>query len=603
MESQETNNPQAEISATDSASEANPAPQGANPNRNNLETNSNTAPDAQAQKERFSDRRKIGFLGKLGMSQTNDRIYNKIGEVLNWLNDISKGQNISTKEINNAWQDTKAAIDLIERLSKDIEELRKEVTKQDKIKRYLESEKHKLEECNREWLQWHKIYDRNIKSLTEQRDTLNRKQQSFEKTYIQQVKELKHQCQQLTQELKAIQQEKEALERKLADSERSRDRLLVETASLKRNTGTHYEGTSERPQHHVLTGEYKTLKEQHLDPLANSLFNFLATSNPELKKKRKETLNDIKAAISTSVLLHGQEIMRGQSTALGERTTETLKEMKELLCQRLELDDQTFPQQEQVSELLKKAVTLAQGKVQYPAPGNWQDEDFQQASTELRDRLYQVSELNITSLSQELETEVQKAIQKALRFLERAAFADPPACLNLDNEGDSFDSNYHEAAKGWDDEGTVIKTIYPVYLVNGEAKVKAVVLTKKSGSVSSDAGQSSTNTNRSYSTKSESEPVETETNSTDINEDEKEKRIRLEAKRESLINSVKSKWFENQDSSSKDLESVLTEKLSKIEQLDIIETLEKEIHKVRTSDEFKKKLDELLIAASSQQSS
>ncbi|MDL5052654.1 hypothetical protein QQ056_03640 [Oscillatoria laete-virens NRMC-F 0139] len=117
----------------------------------------------------------------------------------------------------------------------------------------------------------------------------------------------------------------------------------------------------------------------------------------------------------------------------------------------------------------------------------------------------------------------------------------------------------------------------------------------------SNALPSSTIIDTLSSTQSESKSVETEANSIDINEDEKEKKIRLEAKRESLINSTKNKWFNNPYFSYKDLESVLIEKLLKIEQLEIIEELEKEIHKAFNPNQFEKKLDELLAASSSQQ--
>ena len=77
---------------------------------------------------------------------------------------------------------------------------------------------------------------------------------------------------QLYEQVAQLKQEKESLQRKLQEQEEKRDKLLAETAYLKRNTGTHYEGTSDRPQHHLLIWEYKTLKEQYLDPLANSFF-------------------------------------------------------------------------------------------------------------------------------------------------------------------------------------------------------------------------------------------------------------------------------------------------------------------------------------------
>ncbi|MBC6420327.1 MAG: hypothetical protein GDA43_02570 [Hormoscilla sp. SP5CHS1] len=84
--------------------------------------------------------------------------------------------------------------------------------------------------------------------------------------YNQQLQELKDQCRQKDLEVETVKGQKESLEGELKEQEASKSKLLAEVARLKLNTGTHYDGTSERPQHHVLTGEYKTLKEQHLEP-------------------------------------------------------------------------------------------------------------------------------------------------------------------------------------------------------------------------------------------------------------------------------------------------------------------------------------------------
>jgi len=570
------------------------------PDGNNSPPNSEEDGNDKRETSEPSDKRNDQCLGnitenssdlttELGSSQSNLNSSKGFVEVYKLL--ITKYENLLSNALECYGQDEKEALELIE---SEKGKFRDELEKKDRINQRLESEKRKLEEDNR---RWHERYNSQRshfeRNILEKDNPIRSTGQSFETNSKRKFQDFQAKYDQIAQENATIKQQNENLEGKVAELEATRDKLLAETASLKRNTGTHYDGTSARPQHHVLTGEYKTLKEQHLDPLATSLFNFLATSNPDFKQQRKQKLNDIKAEISATVLIRGQAIMQGDSIASVKLPSGTLEEMQDLFCRKLEINNHSFSSP--TKELLKKEVSLALGKDQYPVLGKWQDEDFQHVSTELSAHLYQVLKLDITSLSQELETEVQKAIQKALRFLERAAFADPPACLNLDNEDDSFDSNYHEAAKGWDDEGTVIKAIYPVYLVNGEAKVKAVVLTKKSDSGSSDTWKTSN------STQSDSNSLKNKPNSTGINEDEKKKMIRLEAKRESLIHSVKSKWFETPYSPFKNQESVLTEKLSKIEQLDIIETLlEKEIHKVSTIPRFKKKLDELLTKASSQ---
>ncbi|MBC6476296.1 MAG: hypothetical protein GDA48_28640 [Hormoscilla sp. GM102CHS1] len=517
-------------------------------------------------------KKRIGIRGILGMSQTNEKIYNNLVEVYKYIIKIYNENRITYESVYYSCKYIKAALDLINRLSNDKEKLRDQLAE--------------LEQDNRELGSYYESLKQQNKNLVAERDGLLRTRQILEEKY----KELQAQYRQKAQEVETVKGQKESLEGELKEQEASKSKLLAEVARLKLNTGTHYDGTSERPQHHVLTGEYKTLKEQHLDPLATSLFTFMATLDPELKKQRKQKVNDIKAAISATVLIEGQAIMRGESTGSVDIPSEMLEEMQSLLCQKLQLNNQEFPPE--AIEFLKKAVNRAQGKVEYPEPGKWQEKDFNQASAELMPLLYQELKLDLANLSPDLQTETQKAIQNALHFLERAACADPAADLRLDNEGASFRIDYHEAAKGWDDEGTVIKTIYPVYLVNGKAKVKAVVLTEPS----SEASHPSTINNTPSSTESESSHLATTTKSTEGKEDEE--RIRLEAKRESLINGVKAKWFYSQYSES---EARLLEKLSRIERRDVIEELEIKIHKSYNPNQFEEKLDELLADSSSQQ--
>ena len=149
--------------------------------------------------------------------------------------------------------------------------------------------------------------------------------------------------------------------------------------------------------------------------------------------------------------MEGQVIIQGKSISSTELVSKLVKDLEQLLRETLQLDNQPLPQQ--TRELLKKAANLAQGKVEYPEPGQWQPEDFQLAAAELSDRLYIALNLKITSLSQELQAETQKVIEKALDFLERAALAEPPACFSLEKQGEPFRIDYHQAAKGWPDEG------------------------------------------------------------------------------------------------------------------------------------------------------
>lgn len=471
-----------------------------------------------------------------GMDQGNQRIYDQLLKIYHWLVDVYNKfpeKIIEPKELPKTYQQIQEALDLIKRLLKDKEQLKSECQK---YRNYF---------------------------------------QALEKNVEQIQGRLK---------------EKENLEKELDET---RNKLLASQASLNQDKSSHYDGTSDRPQHHILTGEYKTLKEQYLDPLANSLFNLKSISNSESKQQRREKINHIKSIISATVLIKGQTIMRGGSTTTEELPPRVLEEMQNLLCQELQLNPNTLSQQ--TSELLKKAVNCAQGKVEYPKPGQWQEEEFNQASLELRNYLSEDLDLDLASITDDLQNEIQKVIQETLHFLQRANLADPQADLALDNKGSPFRIEYHEAAKGWNDEGIIVKTIYPLYLVNGEAKVKGVVLTEPSTSSSPNPSYATSTFNSPFSTEAKVTSHPTSASSTEYpqkKEDEKEMRIRLEEKRESLINSVKKKWF--YQSMYNDSESSLLKKLSEIERIDQIEELEKEFDHELYFQGFEEKVNSLI---------
>ena len=62
-------------------------------------------------------------------------------------------------------------------------------------------------------------------------------------------------------------------------------------------------------------------------------------SNPELNKQRKAKLNEIKAAISVTVLMGGHEIMKRKTDEVEELPPKLLEEMEGLLCETLQLNN------------------------------------------------------------------------------------------------------------------------------------------------------------------------------------------------------------------------------------------------------------------------
>jgi hypothetical protein len=524
-------------------------------------SNSNLKGDSNAEKESLEPVKLKGeLLDKItsrvfeimGMTKPDDKIYDDFVDVVDWLNAISHSKkDIVTSDIDDAWNNARLACSLMKQLLE-----------------YKEKAQQKIQELTNK-----------ISTLEGNISTLEGKNRDCNARYSSLIQD--------NNKLIDLTQKKETLEKDLAEAEASRGKLISELATLKRNTGTHYDGTSHRPQHPTLIGEYKTLKEQFLDPLAHRLFKFMAETRPELEQQQKEKTNYIKADISAIVLIRGQAIMKGERKTSIELPRGMLDEIQNVLREKLQLANNIPPE---VSELLKKAASLAQDKIEYPTPGKWEEQNFQQVSIELRTCLCETLKLNFTSPSQEIQTDIDnidKAIQNALRFLERAALADPPAFLSLEKEGAPFLCDYHEAAKGYDDEGKILKAIYPAYLVQNEAKVKAVVMTE-------------------LSTPQYPEPLVTiavekipvATTSSSIKDDVEDiiRTTRLEAKRDSVIKQFESKFIHlkyNDSSKTTDL----LEKLKQINSLSIMETLEDAFCKNPDMNfmQFEQKLDNLLV--------
>jgi|GEM_PF-1370583 len=359
------------------------------------------------------------------MSQKNIK-YSQLVYVYKWLKNLSNSLyssenniTIDPEEVKTFTEYTHQAIFLIKQLLQNINVLTKQ-----------------LEELNKQ-VKLYRLQESEI------RQSLNSNKQHFEEKYNQQ-------------------------NQKINILEESRSNLLAELASLKRNSSTHYQ--SDSPKHYILIDKYKTLKDQELASLINNLFQAMAEIKPEFRQQRKQIVNHIKATLSVTVLIKGQEIMQGNNREQRELPQGLLEETREFLHQKL----QNFQAQtSQIEKFLQKVIEISK----YPRAGEWKEEDFHKASEELREYLYDELNLDSSSLTQDLKNQTTKAIQNALNFLEDAALCEPPAILLLYKEKEPFCIDYHEAALGWHEGGKIVKTVYPAYIVNGEAKVRAVVLT------------------------------------------------------------------------------------------------------------------------------
>ena len=94
---------------------------------------------------------------------------------------------------------------------------------------------------------------------------------NYRKTLIYRNEKLEDELDSVKCQLNKYKQYYQDMKDEFSKSEMSQTRLLAELASFKRNTGTHYDGTSSRPQHYTLISEYEEqLKGELIHELANS---------------------------------------------------------------------------------------------------------------------------------------------------------------------------------------------------------------------------------------------------------------------------------------------------------------------------------------------
>ncbi|MGB3191406.1 MAG: hypothetical protein WBB43_18520, partial [Limnoraphis sp.] len=202
------------------------------------------------------DKKNSGWFLGMG-SSTNDTIYDGLVDLHNFLFENHKRSR--SHHLLCYIQNAKKALDLIKRLESDQEKFRRELERQDKIQRTVQYENSKLKENYHQWQSECNSLRREIANIKAENNNL-----------LQEQQRLQGECKQADQKVQILQQEKKDQEARISG-------LLTKLAELQQNTGTHYNATSDRPHHHILTGEYKTLKEQHLDPLATRLFNVMLT--------------------------------------------------------------------------------------------------------------------------------------------------------------------------------------------------------------------------------------------------------------------------------------------------------------------------------------
>ncbi len=377
------------------------------------------------------------------------------------------------------------------------------------------------------------------------------KAQEEKETFKKEVKSLRTEKHQLNEQLKEIEKERNYLSKQIDDLNSERSTLLAKVGEYGRDKSRTYQA-GDRPQNYMLAQEYKTLQEQYLDRLAGSILSNFGDRLPILQEgDRKRKLNRIKSMLSRSILIVGQAIINGKVGALPKPGDEILSMVYVHISQKIEFPaDSPYADtfKDEIEQLLSTGLSLASGKVQYPKSEEWQEKDFSLATQEITNEVYknfEIRDFEIRDIDKAVEQELQNTIKECLQFLQKTALADPPGLLSIETEGEAFNSDRHEIAKGCPEEsGQVLETIYPFYLDNGTVRTKAIVwLEPNSIDPSNDSGSQASKTQTSE-TKPEEEDVKNKTKESDSRVDGENTTI--STLKGMLINTLSIKKFSEQ---------------------------------------------------------
>lgn len=500
--------------------------------------------------------KKVSVLGVFFMGEFDIVTYNNLVNLHNKLRSSALKGEISTdypcQSFVSACENIAEALDLINRLSEDCKKLQNNIDNYKKNETSLKNSKYRLEEDVSR-------LKKNIASLNSQLDSSTKKNNSlshdiskYNEKFRNDLLIKENQINHIKRDYSRIIKENDDLQNKISSLEENRSKLLSEIALFKQDSTIHYDATSDRPKHHNLIGEYKSLKEQSFDPLINSIFIEISDADPNLKVERKRVINELKSSLSNNIFLKGEGLFMqaiNNDEVNSEYDSNVIESVLEIFYQQYETEDPKL--RRKILPLIKNIVSIAKVINDYPCPGEWTKEDFNHATDTLIASF--CDDLNLNSYHCNFSTELHKKISavtlEALSFLEKAKLADPPAVFHSDQKNEFFSSEYHEAAKGYDEEGMVSKIIYPAYFVNGEVKVKSIVLTAA------------------------------------LNRQELSNSI--EVLGESLLKSIKAKWPDYDQESM----STLEKKILQINRLDIIKNfLESEIHRIDNFQDFCQKI-------------
>ena len=412
-----------------------------------------------------------------------------------------------------------------------------------------------------------------LKSDARQIPTLRKKVEYYEQYY--------YKSSSLEKQIQLLEGKVNTLQGKVNTLQKDKGELISELAHANRDKTKTTSFSDQLARNDILVQEYKQLKNQEFNSIIQAIFQFIVQGNPDLKKSRKEKIISIRSTLSDQIFLEGMKFFsEDQIGELSETGQEILTKLTDSFTDILAIPktEQIPPSvHQQLQTLVQQAQHLSDKEKDLAALADRDTEDYLNfAVNRVSNSIYEALELTSEQLPPELADNITNLVKQSLCLIRQMTKAEPPGQFFASKQGEPFDPKLHEAALGFEDEGTVGLTVFPAYIVGERAFEKAQVTTIE---LLEEKPPEESEKSSHGSGKTSSAPSETE---------EKIKiEVTIKTKQDSLLTVLESQLR------LKATDAIL-EKIRNINDPDTLEQLLKEVPNEHSYPKFENKLDKLL---------
>lgn len=323
-----------------------------------------------------------------------------------------------------------------------------------------------------------KFQEANNQQLSKERDNYVRPIQT--NTPQQHLRQLEDKIRQSEEKYNVLKNERDELVRE-------KNKILGELAAHNRDKTTtyttHISGDT-KPQHHILYQEFKQLKSQEFNAVSDKIFHYLCEQNSDLKSNRKQEIARIKSVFSEKIIINGMKMFTGNSSFSPEILENALKVIRQSFYRALEIEENSqIPEtlSNKLENLIKQGLKLFDKTSSADTTARLQnEEEFTKAIKDISRSIYTALQMpEETNISEEIRANTDSLVRKGLELVKKIASADPPGNLWIEQKGNVFKSEKHEATLGCEEAGPILWTVYPGYLVGNRIFEKALVFTRQ----------------------------------------------------------------------------------------------------------------------------